>query len=93
MKNDVFPVTAGTFASPTGATQSTTSIIMNLLPEDIITETLFSPSGFGCKLQMKNHTSYVPVVALDGTSGGGSAVPDIVANLTAILLMPAMPPV
>jgi hypothetical protein len=45
-----------------------------------------SPSGFACKLQLRNHTSYAPVVSLDGTSGSGSAEPDVNCSLTVILL-------
>jgi hypothetical protein len=48
--------------------------------------TALSPSGFACKVQLRNHTSYVPIVSLDGTSGAGSALPDMTTSLTLILL-------
>jgi hypothetical protein len=94
MKNDIFVVPGGIFASPTGATQSTTCTIVELTNADMMTETALSPSGFACKLQVKNHTSYVPLVTMDGTSGAGSAQPDTSAYLTVVLLYPSpvLPP-
>jgi len=86
IKNDVFQVDGGVFTSPTGSTQSTSTLIIFVQPSDIISATALSPSGFACKLEVKNHTSYAPVISLDGTSGGGSAEPDNVASFTVILL-------
>jgi hypothetical protein len=86
MKNDIVVVPGGIFSSPTGSTQATTSLIMYVDVSDLISPTPLSPSGFACKVQLKNHTSYVPVVSLDGTSGAGSAEPDINCYLSLILL-------
>jgi hypothetical protein len=86
MKNDVVVVPGGIFSSPTGSTQSICSLIMYVDASDLISPTALSPSGFACKVQLRNHTSYVPVVSLDGTSGAGSAEPDINCSISLILL-------
>jgi hypothetical protein len=88
IKNDVFQVVGGVFSSPTGATQSASSLILYIDVSDLITATSLSPTGFACKLEVKNHTSYAPVISLNGTSGAGSAVPDVVSSLSIILLKP-----
>jgi hypothetical protein len=59
---------------------------LNVLPSDISEPTLVSPTGLGCKLRLVNHTSFVPVVTIDGVAGGGSAFPDSTATMTVILL-------
>jgi hypothetical protein len=86
MKNDIIVVPGGIFSSPTGSTQSLCNLIMYVDSSDLISTTPLSPSGLACKVQMKNHTSYVPVVSLDGTSGAGSAEPDINCCMSIILL-------
>jgi len=86
IKNNVFQVQGSTFSSPTGATQSALTLIIYIADSDMISATPLSPSGLACKLQLTNHTSYAPLIHLDGTSGAGSAEPDIIANLTLILL-------
>jgi hypothetical protein len=86
IKNDVVVAPGGIFSSPTGSTQSTNSIIMYIDASEMISPTALSPSGFACKVQLRNHTSYVPVVSLDGTSGAGSAEPDMNCSITLILL-------
>ena len=61
IKDDVFAVNNGIFSSPTGATQISHTLIVYIAPEDIITETTLSPTGFACKLQVKNHSSFGPL--------------------------------
>jgi hypothetical protein len=86
MKNDIVVVPGGIFSSPTGSTQSHCNLIMYIDESEMISPTALSPSGFACKVQLRNHTSYVPVVSLDGTSGAGSAEPDINCSISLILL-------
>ena len=86
MKNDIVVVPGGIFSSPTGSTQSSCSLIMYVDESDIISTTSLSPSGLACKIQLRNHTSYVPIVSLDGTSGAGSATPDINCSMSLVLL-------
>jgi len=47
-----------------------------------VSPTGLSPSGFAAKIQLVNHTSYVPFVTLDGTTGSGSAIPQTRAALS-----------
>ena len=84
-KNDVVMI-GSISSSPTGATICANQMILEILPEDLINITSLSPSGFGCKIQLRNHTSFAPVVSIDGSSGAGSALPDISANLSLVLL-------
>jgi hypothetical protein len=86
MKNDIFTVQNGIFSSPTGATQIAQVMIVVITPEDIITETPLSPTGFACKLQVKNHTSFVPAIQIDGVNGAGSASPEVIATMTVVLM-------
>jgi hypothetical protein len=86
IKNDVVVVPGGIFSSPTGSTQATNSVIMYIDASELISPTALSPSGFACKVQLRNHTSYVPVVNLDGTGGAGSAEPDTSCSITMVLL-------
>ena len=86
IKNDIVVVPGGIFSSPTGSTQSVCSLIMYVDASDLISPTALSPSGFACKVQLRNHTSYAPVISLDGTSGAGSAEPDINCSISLFLL-------
>jgi hypothetical protein len=47
-----------------------------------------SPSGKAAKINLRNHTSYVPVVTLNGIGGSGSATPQVVASMTIIYQSP-----
>jgi hypothetical protein len=85
LKNGVV-VNGSTFASPTGATQNSHTVIIEIYPNDINQITPVSPSNLACKLQLVNHTSYVPVVTLNGVGGAGSAPNDTVATMSIILL-------
>ena len=84
-KNNVV-VQGATFASPTGSTQNSHSIILEIYPNDINQVTPISPFNIACKLSVINHTSYAPVIELNGVGGAGSAPNEVVATLTIILL-------
>jgi hypothetical protein len=86
MKNDIFEVAGGIFSSPTASTQISHVFVMSIQASDMISACPDSPSGFACKIQVKNHTSYAPVIELNGVSGAGSATPDTVASLSIILM-------
>jgi len=69
--------------SATGSSVCTISHIVVLSEADIaVSPTGLSPSGFAAKIELVNHTSYVPLVTIDGTTGAGSAVPQSVAALS-----------
>lgn len=88
MKNDVFEMVASIFSSPTGSTQIAHNNIVFISASDMISATAASPTGFACKLQIKNHTSFAPVIQLDGVAGAGSASPETVASFSVIMMKP-----
>jgi hypothetical protein len=81
------PVPGTTHGSPTGASQNSSVSIIEITPADFTTPVSQSPSGFAAALEIVNHTSYVPVVTLNGLTGSGSASPQVTANVTIFLLM------
>ena len=42
-----------------------------------------SPTGFAAELKVVNHTSFVPLLTIDGQTGSGSSVPQVVATFQA----------
>jgi hypothetical protein len=79
-------VMASTIGSPTGSSQNSTMIIMRIDEADLIHEVPDHPGVFGAIINLRNHTSYVPFVTLAGPSGSGSAINQISATLSAILV-------
>jgi hypothetical protein len=76
-----------TIGSPTGSAQNTSSYIFEIKISDFTTPTSLAPSGFACSITVVNHTSFVPIVLLNGITGSGSAFPQITATVTAFLLL------
>jgi hypothetical protein len=67
--------------SPTGSAQNSSSLIIYISPEDITFYTTpLSPLGTAAIIQFRNHTSFAPIITLNGQSGSGSASPQIVAT-------------
>jgi hypothetical protein len=76
-----------TVGSPTGTSQNTLTAIVYISPSDVLgTPTVLSPTGFAAKLNVVNHTSFVPFVTLNGLGGSGSASPQMVASMVIFLL-------
>ena len=86
IKNGVFQVDGGLFSYVSGATQHTSSLVIHIQESDLITANSISPTGFACKLEVKNHTSYAPFISLNAANSAGSATPEVVASFTIILL-------
>lgn len=74
------------FGSPTAASQNSGTLIFLLSPADFTSATPLSPSGFAAKIQIVNHTSFVPFVTLNGLTGSGSVAPQTTATTTIFLL-------
>ena len=75
------PVPGTIVGSPTGAAQNSSSVIVFISPADILAyPTSLSPTGTAAALEFVNHTSFAPVITLNGQSGSGSATPQIVAT-------------
>ena len=74
-------ITDSIVGSPTGSSQNSCSVIVYVSAADILFyPTSDSPIGTAAYIEFKNHTSYVFSVTLDGQSGSGSAMPQIVAT-------------
>lgn len=86
IKNGVFPIDGGLFSYAASATHSTSSLIIHIQESDLISENSLSPSGFACKLEVKNQSLYPPAIYLNGINPTGSTNPDVVASLSIILL-------
>jgi hypothetical protein len=87
MNNNV--VTGCTIGSPTGSSQNSTCLILQVKEEDIIIPVptgIPSPSGLAAQLTLLNHTSFVTIVTLNGSGGSGIAPNQVTATLTIFLL-------
>jgi hypothetical protein len=82
-------VAGSTIGSPTGSSQNSTGLMMYIDATDLTTPTLLSPLGFAAAITLVNHTSFVPIITLNGLTGSGSATPQVVATLTMLLLKTA----
>jgi hypothetical protein len=80
-----------TTGSPTGATQNSSALIIEITSADFITLFSGAPGGVAAEFKLTNHTSFVPVVLLNGLSGSGSATPQITATMTMFLLVDTTP--
>jgi hypothetical protein len=79
LNNNLIPGTI--VGSPTGSAQNSSSAIFYISPTDILyLTTPFSPIGTAAVVNFRNHTSFAPVIHLNGQSGSGSASPQIVAT-------------
>ena len=73
--------------SPTGASQNSAMTIFIIDASAVaFSPCTISPTGFAAHIKLRNHTSYIPFVTLDGVAGSGSATPQMVANITLELL-------
>jgi hypothetical protein len=80
-------VPGSTVGSPTGSSQNANAIILKLSASDFTESTSFpAPGGLAARLQIVNHTSFVPFVTLNGLGGSGSATPQVTATVTLFLL-------
>ena len=80
------PIPSLTVGSSTGSSVCTYTGIVNITAADVaatpVPAGIPSPSGFAADIQIVNHTSYVPVVTLDGQTGSGSVLPQTVVTTT-----------
>ena len=85
-KNNIFLINGTTIGSPTGSSQNSTSVIIRIDPSDLTEPTSLSPSGFAALIQLRNHSSFITTITLNGHGGSGYAIDQINAVLTIILL-------
>ena len=81
-------VPGSVIGSPTGSSQNSTCVILEITPADLVVPTGLSPSGFSAQIQVVNHTSFAPIITLNGVGGSGSAVNQVTCTLTGFLLQP-----
>jgi hypothetical protein len=78
---------ATTVGSPTGSSVCVLQHIITLTDADVavtpVPAGVASPTGFAAQLSVVNHTSFVPLLTLDGQTGSGSSVPQVVATFQA----------
>jgi hypothetical protein len=85
MNNALVP--GSTIGSPTGSSQNSCTIIFQITAADVAgSPTEQSPTGFAAKLNVRNHTSFTPIVTLNGLTGSGYVSPQIVATITVFCL-------
>jgi hypothetical protein len=86
------PLPGTTTGSPTGSSQNSSALIILITPADFTSPFNGAPGGVAAQFKLTNHTSFVPLVLLNGLSGSGSATPQITATMTMFLLLDTTPP-
>jgi hypothetical protein len=86
MLNNIVVLPGSTIGSPTGSSQNSTGIIVSIKQSDLTEPNSDSPSGFAARINLRNHSSFVPSVTINGSGGSGSAPNQVTATLTAFLL-------
>jgi hypothetical protein len=79
-------ISGSTFSTYSSNSQGSHSIIIDVLDTDISMSTMFSPTGFGCKFNLVNHTSSSNTITIDDQTTGGIILPTTVATMSVILL-------
>ena len=85
------PVAGATTGSPTGSSQNSSALIITVNSSDFTSFYPFSPGNVAARFQLVNHTSFVPIVLLNGLAGSGSMTPQITATMTMFLLLEVPP--
>ena len=68
------------------ATVASNTVLLKITQEDLISFTSLSPTGLEALLQIRNHSSFAPVINIDGHSGSGSQVNQSNLNLVIFLI-------
>lgn len=80
-------VSGTTVGSPSGSGQNSATVLVYVSPSDVlVSPTLLSPTGFAANVQLRNHSSYAPIIHLDLASGSGSAPNQLTATMTVFRL-------
>jgi hypothetical protein len=79
-KNDVVEV--GTIiGDQLSATVASNLVLLIITEFDMLEPTPFSPTGFAAKINLRNHSSYAPLIHSDGHQGSGSQIDQSNLNL------------
>ena len=79
-------INGSTINSSTGSSQNSSFIIIRIDSSDFICDEPLSHTGLAAKIELVNHTSTVPNIQLV-VLNGGTAKPQVVATITAVLLL------
>ena len=75
-----------TTGSPTASTLASNVFIIRVQDSDLVSDWSDAPGGKAAKIELVNHTSFVPSVTLNGLSGSGFVSPQVVATMTVVLI-------
>ena len=85
-KNSVNIIPGSTFGALAGSAQTTSNFMVEIIPDDMISQTNLSPIGYACKIQVMNNTPFVNYITLYGSPSSGYPVPQITSTITIFLL-------
>ena len=83
-KNKTTIIPNSTIGSLSGASQNTTSFILQITDSDMIMPNIFSPTTYACSLELINNTTYTSYITLFGTSSAGNIIPQVTASISVI---------
>jgi hypothetical protein len=83
-KNKTTIIPNSTIGSLSGASQNTTSFILQITDNDMIMPNIFSPTTYACSLELINNTTYASYITLFGTSSAGNMIPQVTATISVI---------
>ena len=84
VKNETTIIPGTTTGSLTGLSAVSTTGIIYICINDMTMEKAYSPSGYGCKLQVVNNTTYTPYITLYGSTSSDSTIHQNTATFTII---------
>ena len=76
----------GIIGSPTGSSQNSSALIFEITAADISEAYIGAPGGLACSIRVLNHTSFIPLITLNGSDGSGLASNQVCATVTVVLL-------
>ena len=74
-------VTGSIVGDQLSATVLSNTLLLSVSDSDITEPTSLSPSGFGALIQIRNHSSFSPIIHIDGHTGSGSQIGQSNINL------------
>jgi len=84
MNNNIIP--GSIVGDQLSATILSSTLILHVEESDLTEPTSLSPSGFAALIQLRNHSSYSPLISIDGHTGSGSQINQTNINLVVFYL-------
>ena len=79
-------VTGSIIGDQLSATVASNTVLLTVNDSDLTEPTSLSPTGFAALIQIRNHSSYAPLIHIDGHAGSGSQIGQSNLNLVIFLL-------